>query len=94
MGGQVPVELAEKLDPHRLVMRGTQAYQPHCVALEGNIGVASRCRIHPQRPSVCREVQPAWEAGEPSLQCDRARIKHGLPPLTHEDWIAFNASTA
>jgi Fe-S-cluster containining protein len=94
MGGQVPMELTEKLDPHRLVMRGTQAYQPHCIALEGSIGVATRCRIHPQRPSVCREVQPAWESGEPSQQCDKARSMHGLPPLTREDWVIFNASVA
>lgn len=88
------MELTEKLDPHRLVMRGTQAYRPHCIALEGSIGVMTRCRIHPQRPSVCREVQPAWESGEPSQQCDRARRINGLPPLTREDWRDFKASVA
>jgi Fe-S-cluster containining protein len=90
----VPAEFTEKLDPHRLAMRGTQAYQPRCVALEGKVGVAARCSIYPQRSSVCREVIPAWESGEPSPQCDKARIKHGLPPLTREDWTAVNASTA
>jgi Fe-S-cluster containining protein len=94
MGGQVPVELTEKLDPHRLVMRGTQAYQPHCIALEGSIGTATRCRIHPQRPSVCREVLPSWEFGEPSRQCDKARMAHGLAPLAPEDWIGFKEANA
>lgn len=91
MGGQVPAELTEKLDPHRLVMRGTQAYQPRCIALEGTIGVAARCGIHPRRPSVCREVPPSWEFGEASPQCDKGRITHGLPPLTPEDWIGVHS---
>lgn len=86
MGGSVPPELAERLDPHRLVMRGTQAYQPRCVALEGTVGVTTRCSIYVQRPSICHEVQPAWESGEPSPQCDKARMTHGLPPLTPDDW--------
>jgi uncharacterized protein len=90
MGGPVPPSLTEKLDPHRLVMRGTQAYQPRCVALEGTIGVAARCGIHPQRPSVCREVPPSWEFGASSPQCDKGRIAHGLPPLTPEDWIGVD----
>lgn len=94
MGGEVPAELTEKLDPHRLVMRGTQAYQPYCIALEGSIGVSTRCRIHPQRPSVCRAVQPAWELGEPSQQCDRARLIHGLAPLAPEDWIGVTQASA
>lgn len=90
----MPAELTEKLDAHRLVMRGTQAYQPHCIALEGSIGVATRCRIHPQRPSVCREVLPSWEFGEPSLQCDKARMTHGLVPLAPEDWLRFKEANA
>ncbi|GGA36431.1 hypothetical protein GCM10010981_26880 [Dyella nitratireducens] len=97
MGGQVPSKLTEKFDPHRLVMRGTQAYQPRCIALEGSVGVTTRCSIHPQRPSICREVLPSWESGEPYPQCDKARIAHGLSPLAPEDWIRFkdaNASAA
>ena len=94
LGGQVPPQLAEKLDAHRLVMRGTQAYQPRCVALEGSIGEAAHCGIYPQRPSVCREMQPAWEHGEPSPQCDKARAAHGLPPLAPGDWIRFRMAGA
>jgi Fe-S-cluster containining protein len=85
--GSVPRALTEKLDLHRLVMRGTQAYRPRCVALEGIVGETTRCSIYLQRPSVCHELLPAWEFGEPSPQCDRARIAHGLTPLTPEDWI-------
>ena len=86
LGGGVPVELTEVLDPHRLVMRGTQARAPHCIALEGAVGGPTRCRIYLQRPSPCRELLPAWENGEPSPQCDRARARHDLPPLTPAHW--------
>jgi len=88
LGGGVPQELTEKLDPHRLAMRGTNAAMPRCVALQGTVGKAARCRIYPQRPSVCREVQPSWEFGATSPQCDKARLAHGLPLLTPGDWPA------
>ncbi len=87
-GGVTPAELTERLDPHRLVMRGTQAYAPRCQALVGVVGEAAHCGIYAQRPSPCRELVPAWENGEPSAQCDRARSAHGLVPLTPSDWPA------
>lgn len=87
MGGVVPAEFTEKLDPHRLVMRGTQASQPHCIALQGTVGDAVSCGIYEQRPSVCREVTPAWEFGAPNPQCDKARLAYGLALLTPEDWL-------
>lgn len=87
LGGTTPAELTERLDPHRVVMRGTQAYQPRCTALQGELGSDASCAIYPLRPSPCRELQPAWEFGEPSPQCDRARAAHGLPPLTPETWL-------
>ncbi len=86
LGGVVPPELTETLDPHRLVMRGTQASRPRCVALQGTVGTAAHCGIYEHRPSVCREVEPSWEFGRPSAQCDKARLGHGLPPLTPEHW--------
>ena len=86
LGGNVPPDLTEKLDPHRLAMRGTDAAQPHCVALRGTVGEATHCSIYAQRPSVCREVTPSWESGAINPQCDRARLKYGLPPLTPQDW--------
>ena len=84
--GGVPVALTERLDAHRLCMRGTHSAPVRCIALDAEIGQRSRCTIHPQRPSVCRDVDASWEFGAPSAQCDRARMAHGLPVLTPEDW--------
>lgn len=88
-GGNVPAELTVKLDPHRLAMRGTEGGPaPRCIALRGDVGIAAYCGIYPLRPSPCRELLPAWENGQPSPQCDRARLAHGLAPLTPADWGA------
>lgn len=84
LGGGVPEALTEKLDPHRVLMRGTRAPPVRCVALAGEVGRAASCGIYALRPSPCRELQAAWEHGEPSPQCDRARQHHGLLPLTPE----------
>lgn len=89
MAGEVPPALTEKLDPHRLVMRGTQASRPRCVALVGVVGKEVHCGIYTQRPSVCREVQPSWEFGTPSPQCDKARVAHGMLPLAPQDWVDY-----
>lgn len=86
LGGAVPAALTEPLDPHRLVMRGTRSLPSRCTALDAEIGVRAGCAIYPSRPSVCREVEAAWEHGRPSPQCDRARIAHGLAPLQPGDW--------
>ena len=77
---------AEQLDPHRLAMRGTYSRTPRCVALRGDIGGDNACSIYAERPSPCRELVPAWEHGQPSPQCDRARTRHGLAPLQPADW--------
>jgi len=87
LGGVVPSALTERLDPHRVVMRGTQAKQPRCTALQGTVGDRASCGIYAQRPSVCREIVPAWEFGVASPQCDNARLAYGLQPLTPEDWL-------
>ena len=84
--GGVPAALTETLDAHRLCMRGTHAPPIRCVALDAEIGVHSRCTIHPSRPSVCRDVDASWEYGAVSAQCDKARIAHGLPVLVPDDW--------
>lgn len=86
LGGQVPPDLTEKLDHHRLIMRGTRSAPVRCTGLQGVIGKAAHCGIYEQRPSVCREMQPSWESGTVSVQCDKARVAHGLPPLTLLDW--------
>lgn len=94
LGGTVPAGLTEKLDAHRVVMRGTYAPPMRCVALVGEIGKAAHCGIHAIKPSVCREVEPSWESGRHSPQCDKGRIAHGLPPLTPAVWEAFRAAQA
>lgn len=93
-GHGTPPELIEKFDRHRLVMRGTQAREPRCVALLGTVGDRAACGIYAQRPSPCRELAPAWEDGRPSPQCDRARLRHGLPVLTAQDWPIPDARVA
>ena len=84
----VPEALTESVRPHVLAMRGTNANSPHCIALDGVVGVRVRCRIYAQRPSPCRELGASYEHGAPSAQCDRARARYGLPPLTPADWSA------
>ena len=91
-GGITPPALVEPLDPHRVNMRGTQAYQPRCVALVGTIGEAAHCGIYALRPSPCHALQASWEDGAPSDQCDRARARHGLPPLAPADFDAWRAA--
>lgn len=87
LGGAVPPELTSPLDPHRVMMRGTVSAPVRCTALQGEVGVQAACGIYAQRPSVCREVVPAWEFGAPSVQCDKARVAHGLAVLSPQDWL-------
>lgn len=86
LGGQVPFEMTEPLRTHERVMRGTSQAQPRCIALDADIGRHSHCTIHDRRPSVCAAVPASYEFGGASAQCDKARIAHGLPVLTPEDW--------
>jgi Fe-S-cluster containining protein len=83
-GAGVPEELTQRLDAHRLEMR--KRPDGRCLALSGQIGQSTACTIYERRPSVCRELLPAWEHGEPSPQCDRARQRFGLSPLSPADW--------
>jgi Fe-S-cluster containining protein len=83
----LPAEWTERLDAHRLAMRGTWAKRPRCVALRGDVGATTHCAVYAQRPGPCRELRAAWQHGEPSPQCDRARAVHGLRSLAPGDWI-------
>lgn len=56
-------------------MAGTDDAEPRCVALAGEIGQAVACTIYESRPSPCREFDTSHAA------CNRARQRHGLPPL-------------
>lgn len=83
----VPVHLTDDLSDFRRVMRGTDHNEPYCVALAGEIGRAVGCSIYARRSSVCREFPASYHDGRtPNPDCDRARARHGLPPLRPEDW--------
>ncbi|MCL1635876.1 YkgJ family cysteine cluster protein [Luteimonas sp. SX5] len=86
-GGAIPDALAEPVDKHRMAMKGTDARNPHCVALQGAVGTQVSCSIYGTRPDPCRDLLPAWENGQASPQCDRARQRYGLPPLMPEIWF-------
>jgi Fe-S-cluster containining protein len=75
-GGSVPDGLALEVTSHTVRMRGTDHRQPRCAALTGRLGERVACGIYEWRPSPCRE----FEAG--SDACERARLRHGLAPLT------------
>lgn len=62
-------------------MRGTDDAQPRCCALEGEVGRQVRCSIYAARPSPCREFAPYAALGIGDSACDRARRRHGFPPL-------------
>ena len=85
-GGTIPVGLTGPLSPLHLAMRGTNQPDPRCVALDGTIGTWTGCTIHAQRPTPCREFKASWEDGTQNTDCDRARARHGLAPLTPSDW--------
>jgi Fe-S-cluster containining protein len=46
-----------------------------CVALSGQVGVATSCTVYAVRPEVCRTCIPG------DAECDMARRRHGLPVL-------------
>lgn len=84
----VPAAMAQPLRHHELAMRGTDdAGTPvRCIALAGTVGRQTDCRVYASRPAPCRDLGAAWEHGQPSPQCDRARAIHGLPPLAPSHW--------
>lgn len=82
-GGVVPADLTEPLNLMMRAMRGTNAREPRCVALQGEPGGCVSCGIYAQRPSPCREFAMSGESGVYNEACDRARARYGLPPLYH-----------
>lgn len=74
-GGAVPDGLVVDVAGATVRMRGTDHWPPRCTALTGTLGRQVACGIYEWRPSPCRE----FEAG--SDACNRARARHGLPPL-------------
>jgi len=75
MGGTVPSGLAVEVTGRTWRMRGTDHVPVRCAALSGTIGQRASCGIYEWRPNPCRELEPG------SQGCERARARHGLPPL-------------
>lgn len=77
----VPVALTVPLTATLVRLRGTDASPPRCIALAGEVGESVRCTIYEQRPGPCRDFAPYAPLGIGDDACDRARRRHGLPPL-------------
>lgn len=75
MGGTVPSGLAVEVTGTTARMRGTDHVPVRCAALTGKIGERASCGIYEWRPNPCRELEPGSSA------CEKARARHGLPPL-------------
>lgn len=74
-GGRVPDGLCVQVTEHTWRMRGTDYARPRCAALTGTVGQKVACGIYEWRPNPCDEF------AEGSPACERARARHGLPPL-------------
>ena len=77
----VPDTLTVPVTANLVRLRGTDASPPRCIALEGRIGEHVRCTLYASRPSPCRDFAPYAALGIGEDACDRARSRHGLPPL-------------
>jgi Fe-S-cluster containining protein len=76
MGGTVPAGLAVEVNGSTCRMRGTDHVPIRCAALTGKVGERVACGIYEWRPNPCRELEPG------SYGCEKARARHGLPPLS------------
>jgi len=81
-GVGVPVEMAIPLTPKLMRMKGTDDAAPRCIALAGEVGCQVSCTIYEHRPSPCHEFNPWAALGIADQACDRARLRHGLRPLS------------
>ena len=84
--GGVPDHLTEKLNDFRVQMKGMRGEKPRCIALAGEVGWEVCCSIYEQRASVCRNFPPSLLDGVVNERCDKARLAHGMEPLTLRDW--------
>jgi Fe-S-cluster containining protein len=80
-GGCVPDGLTVSVSVSTMRMRGTDHAAPRCAALSGTIGERTACGIHEWRPGPCREFGMLAPLGRADEACNRARARHGLPPL-------------
>lgn len=74
-GAGVPKEMTVQVTANIVRMAGTDAAEPRCVALAGEVGQAVNCSIYHGRPSPCREFDIEHAA------CNQARQRRGLAPL-------------
>ena len=80
-GGPVPDGLAVEVTDSTCRMRGTDHARPRCAALVGTVGERASCGIYEWRPGPCREFGMLAPLGRGDEACNRARARHGLPPL-------------
>lgn len=74
-GGCVPAGLTVEVNGSLARMRGTDHVPVRCAALTGKLGEKVGCGIYEWRPAPCREFEEGSDA------CDRARARHGMPPV-------------
>ena len=75
-----------------VAMKGThQCKEIRCVALQGEVGTfGTTCSMYEVRSSTCRDFWPSLEDGfATNERCDKARMAHGMAPLSARDWSAF-----
>lgn len=83
----VPEEHWEEGGLQTRIMKGTNKnHQIRCVALKGRVGQSVSCGIYSSRSSTCRNFMASYENGYRNPRCDEARRKHGLAPLTKNDF--------
>jgi Fe-S-cluster containining protein len=84
----VPQGLWVEASDNLRCMKGTdQKHNPKCVALKGRIGKFVACSIYTHRSSTCKKFEASYENNTHQPRCDEARAKHGLRPLTKQDWF-------
>lgn len=88
---RVPIESIEDTGGSLVSLKGTTQHNPGCVNLKGRVGDQVSCQIYENRPSPCRNFKASYEDGYLEERCDLARAKHGLRPLTKQDWKDFRA---
>ncbi len=83
----VPSGMWDEGNQFQRSMKGTgDKHHPKCVALKGVVGRRVECSIYENRSSTCRKFEASYENGMKQIRCDEARAKHGLRPLSKNDW--------
>lgn len=92
----IPEDMVEEINFPYVAMKGTHQCKPvRCTALKGTIGAfGTTCSIYEVRASACRDFWPTLEDGSTrNEKCDKARLAHGMVPLSTHDWAAFSNET-